>query len=350
MSTDLITYLNYMSTWDTESDENIDKLIDEQTLFVGLGDFDSDDAVESEFKTLIDLADQVRDLTIAADAIQIAADAAAVAAIWSFGLSMAAFAALEAAEAIDKKFISSKSNDLNAKLKTVDIDISALINPNVNSYILKYKDNNNLIASKAPTGLDTRTCRSLLMQFLVQVQKKEGKLDAVSFRKYAESARILFNGTEINAVYNAYDTLNLSNKTDADIQTFLGFLKGLDFDRTALTIIYGFSIAFMYTKLGIANKTIKENAKAAGFDVDEVESSSFGMMDAVGKFVTVVAVVMSVVDAVLDIIDIVDVVEQTEKMVDQLNGPIKESYKTYFDGIKTASKDYNAAIAPTATS
>lgn len=91
-----------MSTWDSQSDTNIDRLIDEQKLFASLGNFSSDSAIDSEFDTLTKLAMEVRDLTIAADAIQIAADAAAVASIWSFGLGMAAFAALEAAKAIDE--------------------------------------------------------------------------------------------------------------------------------------------------------------------------------------------------------------------------------------------------------
>ena len=347
MSTDLITYLNYMSTWDSQSDANIDKLIDEQKLFARLGDFSSDDAIDSEFETLIDLAVEVRDMTIAADAIQIAADAAAVASIWSFGLGMAAFVALEAAKAIDEKFISDKSTELNTKLKTVDTDISAKINDNVHLYIVQYKANNELIASNAPKGLDTRTCRSLLMQFMAQVQKANGKLDAAGFKKYAESARTLYNSTEINNVYDALDTLNFSAKTDADIQKFLGYIKGLDYPATELSIVRNFSIAIMYYKLGIANKTIEANAKAAGFEVAEVESSTFGMLDAVGKFVTVVAVILSVVDTVLEIIDIVDVVEQCKKMCDELNGSIKDSYKSYFNGIKSASQDYNKAIAQT---
>jgi hypothetical protein len=343
----MITYLNYISTWDSETDENIDKLIDEQNLFIGLNDFQSDAAVDSEFNTLVDLATTLRDETIAADATQIAADAAAVGAIFSFGLGMAAFAALEAAETIERAVISKKSGELNDKLKTVDTDISALINDKVHLYVTQYKANNDIIAAKAPSGLDTRTARSLLMQFLAQVQRFNGKLDAAGFRKYAESARILFNSDEIGNVYDALDKLNLSAKTDADIQQFLNFLKGLDYPSTQLSIVRNFSIAIMVYKLNIANKTIEVNAKAAGFEVAEVESSSFGMLDAVGKFVAVVAVVMSVVDTVLEIIDIVDVAEQTKKMVDQLSGPIKQSYKDYFNGIRAASQGYNAAIAPT---
>jgi hypothetical protein len=351
MSTDLMTYLNYMSTWDSETDDNINKVIKEHQLFTSLGNFSSDAAIDAEFDQLTGLATAVRDNTIAADAIQIAADAAAVAAIWSFGLGMVAFAALEATEAIERKVISNKSKELNEKLKTVDTDISARISPGVNDYITQYKANNNLIASKAPSGLDTTKCRSILMQFMAKVERKHQTLDTDTFKKYAESARILFKSDEIQAVYDALDDLNLSDKSDADVKKFLSFLKGLElkgWESTALTIVRSVSIIIMAYKLNIANSTIKECAKAAELEVSEVESSAFGMMDAVGKFVAVVAIAMAVVDTVLDIIDIVDVVEQTKEMCTKLDGSIKQSYKDYFDGIKTASKKYNDAMAESA--
>lgn len=346
-STDLITYLNYISTWETESDANLDKLINEQNLFTNIGNFDSDTAVDKEFSELTGLAMEVRNLTIAADATQIAADAAAVASIWSFGLGMAAFAALEAAEVIEKKVISDKSKDLNNKLTTADTDISARINPNVSSYVAQYKENNNLIASKAPKGLDIRTCRASLMQFMAQVQKTTGKLDAATIRTWAESARIVYNSPEISKVYDALDALNLSAKSDADIKKFLGVLVGLKLPAGAtvgLEIVRGMSIAIMAYKLKIATKTIKVQAEAEGIPVAEVETSVFEAMDAVGKFVAVVTVVMSVVDVVLDILDIVDVVKQCDKMCTALNGPIKKSYKDYFNGIRTSSQQYRKAI------
>ncbi|KAH6632104.1 hypothetical protein F5144DRAFT_649563 [Chaetomium tenue] len=320
MSTDLMAYLNYMSTWDSESDDNINKVISEQQLFASVGSFSSDDAINAEFDTLTGLATT------------------------TFGLGMTAFAALEAAEAIERKVISDKSKELNEKLKTIDTDISARINKDVNLYVTQYKANNNLIASKAPKGLDTRRFRAILMQFMAQVHKAKGTIDIATFKQYAESARTLYNSAKINDVYDALDKLNLSDKSDDDVKQFIGFLKGLDFNSTALTIIRNVSIAIMAYKLNIANKKIANLAKEAGLEVPEVEESAFGMMDAVGKFVAVVAVVMSVVDTVLDILDIVDVVEQTKKMCDELDGSIKDSYKAYFDGITKASQQYNAAM------
>ncbi|KAM7198857.1 hypothetical protein V8F33_004871 [Rhypophila sp. PSN 637] len=251
MSTDLITYLNYMSTWDTESDDNIKRVIEEQELFTAMGDFQSDSVVDKEFKMLTDLAMEVRNHTIAADA-------AAVSAIWSFGLSMAAFAVLETTEMIEKSVISSKSKELNEKLKTIDTDIAAGINPSVSSYINKYKANNELISAKAPKGLDNRRCRAIFMQFMAHVHRSAGKLDVKSFKTYAESARKLFNSPEIEAVYAALDKLNLSGKADKDILEFINFLKGWSFpDQWAVSIVRTLSFGVMVYKLNIANEEIR---------------------------------------------------------------------------------------------
>jgi hypothetical protein len=346
-STDLITYLNYISTWETESDANIDVLITEQRLFANLGNYNSDTAVNSEFDTLLSLACEVRDLTIAADATQMAADAAAVASIWSFGLGMAAYAALEATELIERAVISSKSKDLNAKLDTADTDISSQISPDVNSYVTAYKQNNNLIISKAPKGLDTQTCRSNLMQFMAQVQRKSGKLDAATFRQYAESARIVYSSDEINKVYDALDELNLSAKTDADIKKFMNTLNGFQAPAGATfgkVIVTNVALGLLSYKLKIANAKIKTMAEEQGIAPEEVDTTAFAEMDMWGKFAAGVTVIMSVIDVVLNIIDIVDVVEQCKTMCDKLSGDIKSSYLSYFNSIRDASAKYREAV------
>jgi len=177
------------------------------------------------------------------------------------------------------------------------------------------------------------------------VQRKAKTLDAATFRMYAGSAREAFNSEEINKVYDALDELNLSAKSEEDVKKFMNVLVGLKFDnKWALSLVQGFTISLMIYKLNIANNIIKEQAAKANIPGENYDSSAFEVMDAVGKFATAVAVVMSVVDVVLDIIDIVDVVEQCNKMCDALNTTIKENYKSYFNGIKTSSKQYKAAI------
>ena len=345
MSTDLMAFVNYMSGWTGGTDENIQSLIDEHNYFVSLGNFDSDAAIDTEFNTLVNLATTVRDETVAADALQISADAAAVASIWSFGLGMLAFVTLEASATILRATISSQSKDLNNKLKTVDTDIAAHIDPKVFQYITAYKANNSIVAAKQATGMDGQTCRSILLQFMAQIEMAGGKLDVATFKQYANSARMLFNSEEIKAVYNALDKLNMSPKTDDDLKNCIDSIKGFTFGGSmALTIVRFSSISIMANRMNVATKKLAEYNEIAEFVGAEKETSVFKMMDCWGKFFAGIAVIASVADAVLEIIDIVDVVEQSKKMVDDLNGKIKTSYKDFFNGIKDAAKHYNEAI------
>ncbi|RUP52014.1 hypothetical protein BC936DRAFT_143527 [Jimgerdemannia flammicorona] len=344
MSTDLFTFLAYMSGWTGGTDEHIQSLIKEHNLFVSLGDFDSDTVIDKEFNTLVDMATTVRDETIAADALEIAGDAAAVAAIWSFGLGMVAFAAFEASALLLRANISSKSKDLNNKLTTVDTDIAGLIDSRVYQYIAAYKANNSIVAAKQAKGMDGQTCRSILLQFMAQIELAEGKLDVATFKKYANSARVLFDSDEIKAVYDALDKLNLSAKSDDDLKNCIDSIKGFTFGgSTALTMVRIGSIYIMANRMNVATKKLAQYNEIAEFVGAEKQTSVFKMMDCWGKFFAGIAVIVSVADAVLQIIDIVEVVEQTKKMVDELNGKIKTSYKDFFNNIKEAAKHYNDA-------
>ena len=345
MSTDLFTFLNYMSGWTGGTDENIQSLIDEHNYFVSLGNFDSDAAIDTEFNKLVDLATKVRDETVAADALEIGADAAAVASIWSFGLGMAAFATLEFTALILRAVSSSQSKDLNNKLTTVDTDIATLIGPKVYKYIDTYKANNNIVAAKQATGMNGQTCRSILLQFMAQIEMAGGTLDVATFKKYANSARMLFNSEEIKAVYNALDKLNMSPKSHDDLKNCYDSIKGFKFGGSmAFTMVRISSVFIMAHKMNVATKRLAEHNRNAEIVGAEKETSVFKMMDCWGKFFVGIAVISSVADTVLEIMDIVDVVEQSKKMVDDLNGKIKTSYKDFFNGIKDAATHYNEAI------
>ena len=258
---------------------------------------------------------------------------------------MLAFAALEASATILRAIISSKSKDLNNKLTAVDIDIAALIDPKVVQYIAAYKANNNIVAAKQAKGMDGQTCRSILLQFMGQIEMADGKLDVDTFKQYANSARMLFNSEEIKAVYNALDKLNMSPKSDDDLKNCIDSIKSFKFDgSTAVTLVRYGSIGIMANSLKIATKRLAQYNEIAEIMGAEKRTSVFKMMDCWGKFFAGIAVIASVTDAVLEIIDIVNVVEQSNKMVDDLNGKIKTSYKDFFNGIKEAAKHYNEAI------
>ncbi|KAH7350095.1 hypothetical protein B0T11DRAFT_333102 [Plectosphaerella cucumerina] len=348
MSAVLITYLNYIMTWDGASDAEITSLITEQEMFVNLGTFNADAAVESEFADLISEATKVRNLNIAEDALEMAADAAAIASIWTFGFVLV------------PSLHSRLPPDLNKKFGTIDDDIAAKISPQVNAYIQKYKANNDLIVANAPVGVDTKECRGYLMQFMAQVQRHSADKQTfgiAGFRTWTDSATQLFNASEISQVYAALDELNLSAKTTADAQKCLVVIGGLGLPVTLMKLAQALSVWVMVSKLNVARENIREAAENLDpeetrdtWEIEETEPNAFDAMDAMGKFAAGIVIVISVVDIFLKIWNIVDVVEQSQTLCGKLTDTVKPSYKSYFDSLQQSSQMYNAAIANTPTS
>lgn len=358
MSTDLMTYQAFMGNWDSESDANIDAIIAERNLFLKIGDVDSDKAVNKEFDELTKLAKEVRDLTIAEDAADFAAQGAAVSAIWSFGWGMAAFAAAETAKIIAEKKVSKKSDELNNKLASMDTDIANGMDENMAMYMAKFKANNNLIASKSITGMGRDEARALLFQFMAEVYKKANKLDATTFRKYAEVCRKTYNIPEMQDVYDALDTLALSDQTPDDIQQYMNTLVGLKLPvgvEMGEAFLQSVTFTLMSYKLKIANDKIEKAAKAArnaeGEPMENVEEavseSAFKVMDTVGKVAACSFVASAVIQGVFDIWDVVDVCKQCNDMCDKINNDkdgFRKSYSDYFKGMKEASLQYQKVI------
>ena len=98
MSTHLITYLNFIAGLENATDAQLQDIIDERAQFILLGKSDmmtnTDNSIDSVFDKIDTLAKQLKEEEIAEESVELAEDAAAVSTIWSFGLSMAAFAAL----------------------------------------------------------------------------------------------------------------------------------------------------------------------------------------------------------------------------------------------------------------
>ncbi|XP_066923895.1 uncharacterized protein [Clytia hemisphaerica] len=323
-TTSLLAYLNFISNWEHAVDGDVQQLIEEQKLFKELGDYQSDTAVDHVIDHIIHLAKKVRDETISADAVQISADAAAVSSFWSFGMSMAAFASLEATEAGLRADISKKSKELNKKLESCDTDIGSSINQKVHHYIAKYKANNSLITAYDVKGFSLRECRSDLMQFMAEVDttfKHKGGLTVNNFKQMAASARKAFNAKQIEEVTKAIDKLHLSTKSINNVQDFINILAGFQInDQHAVQIVQGFSLALAASsKIKVAKTTLQECAKTADIPVAEVSSEAFEMMDACGKFAAGVVIIISVVDAVFNVLDIKDVAKQYKHLVDELN-------------------------------
>lgn len=345
-STGLITYLNYISNWSLESYKNIECLISEFKAFLKLKDLNPDPIIDEEFTKLVSLATTVRDVTIAADATQLAADAAAVAMIWTFGLSMAVYAALEVTEIIERAVISDKSAELNKKLKDLDVTLASKMGSNVKAYITKYKANNKIIVEQA-TELDKNMCRSYLMQFMANVQRKATSFDVATFRRFARAARIMYNSKQIQAVYAQLDKYVLGNKNDDDTTALMKvtaqFLDDLHMPSDYSCLITGEVLSTMLSAK-VTPEHISKVARRVGYPIEEVDDAAVSISESVGTFTAVVGVVLGIVNSVLIIINIVDVVHQYDKWIAELDGPIRKHYKDFYNGLCASSKKYRKAV------
>jgi hypothetical protein len=216
MSTDLFVFLNSISRWETESDVNIQALIDEYELFLKIGGYQSDAIVDSEFDKVKDLAKQVRDTAIAADVAKMAADVAAASMLWSFGVGGAFFIALEAGAIAEQANVSVKAKELNEKMASLDDDIAKRISRELRNYISMFKANNKRLVDSTPRGLGGEAYRSVLYQAMMDMKKTTGALNITIFKEYAAATRSLFKSTEINEVYAALNELNESTEPIED--------------------------------------------------------------------------------------------------------------------------------------
>jgi len=283
--------------------------------------------------------------TIEADVTQIAADGAAEVALSSFGLGLAVFLPLEVEAVVQQGRVSTKAEELNNKLASADDDIAKKIGTQVSKYVTQFKANNKMIFLKAAKGLDTRTCRANLMHLMAGVEQN-ATLDVAHFRQYAGSCRLLFDSEEINKVYDALDKLNLSDaKDDAAVQRFMESLALIHFDHKAVEVVQSVCVSILITRIGLGMPQIARIAQAVGNRWEILRVDALDILVSVSSYAKLVGSIFDVVDMVFEIYSMVDVVQQCKTLCDKLDGPIKQSYKDYFGGIKEASIQCKASIA-----
>jgi hypothetical protein len=127
LSDGLIVYLNYIGGLDQLTDERLNDIINERTKFVGIGKIDYADAVNEIFDAIDEQAKKLEEEEIADESVKLAEDAAAVAAFWSFGFSMVAYAGLAATSVALETNIKAKEKDLRKLQGSADDDIAGKI-------------------------------------------------------------------------------------------------------------------------------------------------------------------------------------------------------------------------------
>ena len=348
MSTDLITYLNFIAGLENATDTQLQDIIDERAQFILLGKSDMmtsiDNSIDSVFDKIDTLAKQLEEEEIAKESVELAEDAAAVSAIWSFGLSMAAFAALAATDIALKAAIKAKEDDLNDHLASADQDIADKVGGSCAQYIDLTKKNNNFIKASSPEGLTPQTARSYLYNYMDYISRNGG-VGLDNFKKYIEVARLTKDDANINSIYDILDEFTLSDDHGEEkIKEALQNMTATGIDTQYLQFARGFTYAIWVYKMRVSAKAIKSAAADADVPPEEAEVSVLENMDNVGKAMAAFTIVMSIVDAALNVYNIVKTVERYEENV-KIFAKARGQYKEFYQSLYDASVEYNENLS-----
>ena len=298
----LDAYLDFIVSLEDVSDQQLQDFIDEREQFILLGSSDVmtkiNTSIDTVFNKIDELAKQLKDEEIADESIQLAEDAAAVAAIWSFGLSMAASIALQIVDVALQAAIKSKEDDLYNHLNSADKDIADGVGDPCAKYISLVKSNNSYIVSLA-TGLASQKARSFLYNFMDYIASNvQGGVMLDNFKKYIEVAKRTKNDPNIDRINDILDKFALSGDHGEDEikEALTGMQEALN-DTSILHWIRGVFITICFgMKIGTAK--ITRAAKKAGVPPEEYSPQNFKAFDVMGKAMIAFSIMVSVADAI----------------------------------------------------
>ena len=276
MSTDLNTYLNFIAGLEFATDDQIMDFIKERTKFIGLGKSDmmthSESAINGVFDKINSLAKQLEEEEISDESVKVAEDAAAVAAIWSFGLSMAAFAALVVTDAALGAAIKAKEEDLHNHLNSADQDIANQMGVMVSEYVDLFKKNNNYIKASSPKDLTPQTARSYLYNYMDFLSLNAyGGVTVANFRTYCEVARLTKDDANIEKIYNILNEFSSSNKGPEEIKNALTKFNSSGLIEPYLQVVRNFTYVIWINKIKVSPKDLSTAAEECGIPPEDVE-------------------------------------------------------------------------------
>ena len=337
MSTDLMTYLQFIAGLETAKDQQLQDIIDERAQFILLGKSDMmahcEASVDSVFDKIDTLAKQLLEEEIAEESVELAEDAAAVAAIWSFGIGMAAYVALKVTDMALKACIKKKEVDLNKHLASADQDIADKMGGCCAKYIDLTKRNNSYIAASSPKGLMPHTARSYLYKFIDYVSRNGG-VGLANFRKYIEVARLTKDDANISKIYKILDDFPLSgDHGEEKIKEALKKMKATGINTQYLKMVMSFVFFIWMGKMKVSAHVTNRTAIEAEVP-EEAEVGVLENMDTLEIAMNAFTILKSVVDAFLNVYNIVKTVERYKeniKVFAEARGQYKEFYKHLYD-------------------
>jgi len=351
MSAFLDGYLNYIVSLANSTDDMLAELVDERNTFIQIDDVKYDDAVDGVIDNLVGMAQTLEGQEIAQESVKLAEDAAAVAAIWSFGLSMAAFVPLAATDVALGVLIKKAENDLNVALSNADKDIAAKIGGTVGHFIELFTGKSKtFFQTQGAIGTTIQDARAYVYNFFDYVSRNGG-LGVANVRKYVGVARLTKDDPHLADVRDALDKLQMSDKTKDDVASCVKAIQSSKIDVTYLSFIRNFSYGIFTYKMGVSSAEIKAVVGASDIPLEEAESSVFENMDALGKVMAGVTIAISIVDAFLNVYNIVETVKrykQTKSMLEDARKQYKDFYGHLIAGAQQYQDQQTKSTAPAA--
>lgn len=339
MSAFLDGYLNYIVSLSDATDEDLHNLVSERDKFTRIGEVEYESAVDSVFGAILDDARQLEKEQIEKECVKLAEDATAVAAIWTFGLSMAAFAELAETELALNAAIKMKENNLYTKLSNADMDMASKIGQNMHDYIDLYTGKNKtFFQTQGARGTTVQDARAYVYSFFDYVATNGG-LGLVNIRKYIGVARLTLDDPHLIDIRDALDQLQLSDKSPEDIKTAINKIQDSKLNVLYLGFARAFTLAIFKNKMNLSHNEIQTAIKASDITPEEVDSNVLENMDAIGKVMAGMTIALSIVDSFLNIYNIVEIVDRYKKQVSVLTDA-QNMYKDYYKHLTDASKQY----------
>jgi len=357
MSYNWNSHNEFMAAWaneDANTDNDILAMIEEHTLFKKCADFEFEEAVNQVFNNLDFMAEQVEEEQIAAAGASIAADACALAAVFSFGMSMGPFLVLEGSALAFTAIAASEQARLTTAMQSADADIADKIgsDSDVATWIKLYKVNNKLNSNLTRLFDDKphKEARKIIFECMAGIEARGEELTLDSFRYHAEWCKLLWKNPHKDIVTNAYNKLESSSRSSQDVEDCLKALQNYGFtflERATQPTFFSMTIYFLTKDFNVTEDAIRICVDKGMLPESVLYDSILEAGKLVGRGSTRVLAgisgIFSVLDMFFEVYEIVEAVKQANKIKASISH-MRKGYHDYFKNIKDGALEYNNTV------
>ncbi|MCK6263791.1 hypothetical protein KP803_10960 [Vibrio sp. ZSDE26] len=347
-STTLITYLDALKSisMQDKNDHNINEIINEFGMFPKLyKEANPTVQINAEFNCLQKKLDKFIDEAIASEAAQIAADAAMIGSIFSFGIGVGAWVVAESVAIGTKLAASADEKDFQVSVGNIDSELNKTLPPMLGSFSEAAKNNNSYLAGLFPLS-SAELSRSIFYQFMGHITSTGEALNVASFRENAEVARHYYESDEIDKVYDILDSvknpdelaeaLKNINKQLADIAAKS---PGVESVGLGIGLISNLSTMIFARKFSLSKAELSRIMVSAGIEGEVGAMAVIRNMSITGKVAGAFMAITVIASVVIEILSIISLEDKRKKYQNMLNDG-KSGYLDFYTSLIDASKKY----------